>query len=152
MKNKKTGVTRRAFMYFSGLTALALGKNVAAHESTSQSGTNSAADEWSEMLKEINDFPLFKALFNRRSRRFGWGMEIPHGPLQYKSTLPASPIDDFERAVILAAGLGASGWHHGISVKSHGNASPYAFSCAMNNCFHFISNDLNKKIIDNFKS
>ena len=66
MKNKKTGVTRRAFMYLSGLTALALGKNVAAHEGTNQLKTNSAANEWSEMLKEINDFPLFKALFNRR--------------------------------------------------------------------------------------
>jgi hypothetical protein len=114
MKNQKTGVTRRAFMYLSGLAALALGKNIAAHESTSQLTTNSAANEWSEMLKEINDFPLFKALFNRRSRRFGWGMEIPHGPLQYKSNLPPTPIDDFERSVILAAGLGASGWHHGI--------------------------------------
>jgi len=41
---------------------------------------------------------------------------------------------------------------NGISVKSHGNANPYAFSCAINNCYDFIINDLNKKIIDNFKS
>ena len=41
---------------------------------------------------------------------------------------------------------------NGISVKSHGNATPYAFSCAINNCYDFILNDLNKKIIDNFKS
>lgn len=41
---------------------------------------------------------------------------------------------------------------NGISVKSHGNANPYAFSCAINNCYDFILNDLNKKIIDNFKS
>ncbi len=41
---------------------------------------------------------------------------------------------------------------NGISVKSHGNATPYAFSCAMNNCYDFILNDLNKKIMDNFKS
>ena len=40
---------------------------------------------------------------------------------------------------------------NGISVKSHGNANPYAFSCAINNCYDFILNDLNKKIIDNFK-
>ena len=40
----------------------------------------------------------------------------------------------------------------GISVKSHGNANPYAFSCAINKCYDFISNDLNKKIIQNFKS
>jgi Fatty acid/phospholipid biosynthesis enzyme len=40
---------------------------------------------------------------------------------------------------------------NGISVKSHGNANPYAFSCAINKCYDFIINDLNKKIIDNFK-
>ena len=40
---------------------------------------------------------------------------------------------------------------NGISVKSHGNANPYAFSCAVNNCYEFILNDLNKKIEDNFK-
>jgi len=41
---------------------------------------------------------------------------------------------------------------NGISVKSHGNATPYAFSCAINNCYDFILNDLNKKIMDNFKT
>ena len=41
---------------------------------------------------------------------------------------------------------------NGISVKSHGNANPYAFSCAINNCYDFILNNLNKKIIENFKS
>ncbi len=41
---------------------------------------------------------------------------------------------------------------NGISIKSHGNANPYAFSCAINKCYDFILNDLNKKIVDNFKS
>ena len=41
---------------------------------------------------------------------------------------------------------------NGISVKSHGSANPYAFSCAINKCYDFIINDLNKKIINNFKS
>ena len=41
---------------------------------------------------------------------------------------------------------------NGISVKSHGNANPYAFSCAINNCYDFVLNNLNKKIIENFKS
>ena len=41
---------------------------------------------------------------------------------------------------------------NGISVKSHGNANPYAFCCAINNCYDFILNNLNKKIIENFKS
>ncbi len=40
---------------------------------------------------------------------------------------------------------------NGISVKSHGSASPYAFSCAIKKCFDFIDNDLNQKIIQNFR-
>jgi len=41
---------------------------------------------------------------------------------------------------------------NGISIKSHGSANPYAFSCAINKCYDFVLNDLNKKIINNFKS
>jgi glycerol-3-phosphate acyltransferase PlsX len=41
---------------------------------------------------------------------------------------------------------------NGISIKSHGNASPYAFSFALKKCFNFINNDLNQKIIQNFKN
>ena len=40
---------------------------------------------------------------------------------------------------------------NGISVKSHGNANAYSFSCAINNCYDFILNNLNKKIAENFK-
>ena len=41
---------------------------------------------------------------------------------------------------------------NGISIKSHGNADPYAFSCAINKCYDFVLNDLNKKIIENFNN
>ena len=70
--------------------------------------------EWNALLKEATEFPLFSALYGRRSRRFGWGMEIPRGPLKFKSEKPPSPLDDFERSLLIAAGLGVSGWHFGI--------------------------------------
>ena len=35
---------------------------------------------------------------------------------------------------------------NGISVKSHGSASPYAFSCAIDSCYNFIKNDINLRI------
>ena len=41
---------------------------------------------------------------------------------------------------------------NGISIKSHGSASPYAFSFALKKCFNFIDNNLNQKIIQNFKN
>ncbi len=40
---------------------------------------------------------------------------------------------------------------NGISVKSHGSANPYAFSCAVNKCYEFILNDLNNKLKINIK-
>ena len=41
---------------------------------------------------------------------------------------------------------------NGISIKSHGRASPYAFNLALNKCFNIINNDLNEKIIQNFRN
>ncbi len=41
---------------------------------------------------------------------------------------------------------------NGISVKSHGNANPIAFSYALKQCHKFITSDLNQKIIKSIKS
>ena len=70
--------------------------------------------EWNTLLKEALAYPLFGALYGRRSRRFGWGMEIPRGPLKFKSTKTPVALDDFERSLLIAAGLGVSGVHNGI--------------------------------------
>ena len=41
---------------------------------------------------------------------------------------------------------------NGISVKSHGNANPIAFSSAIKQCFNFIDKDLNQQIIKSIKN
>jgi len=41
---------------------------------------------------------------------------------------------------------------NGISIKSHGNASPLAFNHAINKCYNFIKNDLNSQINDSIKN
>ncbi len=41
---------------------------------------------------------------------------------------------------------------NGISIKSHGNASPLAFSHALNQCLNSISSNLNKEIINSIKN
>ncbi len=109
-------LSRRAFLYLSGLAALALGRARQATAAIETLAVPAAAtvDEWNALLQEATRFPLFSALFGRRSRRFGWGMEIPRGPLAFKSDKPPTPLDDFERSLLLAAGLGVSGWHFGI--------------------------------------
>lgn len=110
---EKTGLTRRAFLYLSSLLALAAGRpaNAAALAAAPSAGQ---LTEWNALLRTATEFPLFSALYGRRSRRFGWGMEIPRGPLKFKSGKTPVPLDDFERSLLLAAGLGVSGWHNGI--------------------------------------
>lgn len=55
------------------------------------------------------NYPLFEALFNRRSRRFGLGMEIPEGPNKFKSLNDPIPLSEIEEALLVAAGTGVSG-------------------------------------------
>ena len=65
-------------------------------------------------LDHLLGFPLFEAIYGRRSRRFGRGMEIPSGPLAFRSNAPPAPLSELERAVLVAAGTGVTGWHFGV--------------------------------------
>ncbi len=55
------------------------------------------------------NYPLFDAIFNRRSRRMSLGAEIPGGATKYKSDKPPLPLDDVEEALLVEAGTGISG-------------------------------------------
>jgi hypothetical protein len=65
-------------------------------------------------LEQVLNFSLVQAIFGRRSRRFGLGMEIPGGPLAYKSQHEPLPLSDLERALLVAAATGMTGWNFGI--------------------------------------
>jgi hypothetical protein len=65
-------------------------------------------------LEQVLNFPQVQGLFGRRSRRFGFGMEIPGGPLAYKSQHEPLPLSDLERALLVAAATGVTGWNFGI--------------------------------------
>lgn len=65
-------------------------------------------------FRELLEFPLLEAIFGRRSRRFGLGMEVPSGPLAFKSSYAPTPLSELEQAVLIAAATGVSGWHFGI--------------------------------------
>jgi hypothetical protein len=70
--------------------------------------------ETAQPLADLMDAPLLGAIFGRRSRRFGLGMEIPSGPLAHRSTSEPVPLSPRERSVLLAAGTGVSGWSFGV--------------------------------------
>jgi hypothetical protein len=62
----------------------------------------------------LQEFPLLQAILGRRSRRFGLGMEIPSGPLAYKSRHDPVPLSEEELFILVAAGTGVSGWSFGV--------------------------------------
>ena len=68
----------------------------------------------SESLHELMNLPLMQAIFGRRSRRFGLGMEIPSGPLSFKSGSEPHPLSELEQSLLIAAATGVTGWNFGI--------------------------------------
>ena len=47
-------------------------------------------------LEQVLTFPQVNGLFGRRSRRFGFGMAIPSGPLTYTSQHEPLPLFELE--------------------------------------------------------
>ena len=54
---------------------------------------------------------FLELLEQRKTRRFGCGMALPAGPLQYKSLLPPLPLTAEEERHLIFAGVGKTGPH-----------------------------------------
>src|SRR5271170_5314217 len=74
------------------------------------------------LLKELSEFPLLKALFGRRARRFAQGMTIPDGPLAFESRQKPIPLNELERTILILCGSGISGWNTGMEHTAAGEA------------------------------
>jgi hypothetical protein len=59
--------------------------------------------------QQLGKYPLIDALRLRRSRRFGRGMEIPAGPLAYRSRHAPAPLSEAEQAALAFAACGVTG-------------------------------------------
>jgi hypothetical protein len=68
--------------------------------------TNSSSRD---LLDAAWNYPLFEALYGRRSRRFGLGFAMAEGPFAYASAHAPLPLNEFEEALLVAAGFGTSG-------------------------------------------
>ena len=77
-----------------------------------------------DLLREVWQYPLGKPITGRRSRRFGLGMQIPEGPLAFKSRHPPLPLSEAETAILLCASTGVTRWDFGIPYST---ASPAAY-------------------------
>jgi hypothetical protein len=63
----------------------------------------------SDLLRAVWEYPLFDALYGRRTRRFGLGFEMAQEPYQYRSSQPPVPLCEDEEALLVTAGIGFSG-------------------------------------------
>jgi hypothetical protein len=61
-------------------------------------------------LASLARYPLFDALRNRRSRRFGVGMEMESGPMAFRSTQPPLRLSEAEEAALAFAACGVTGY------------------------------------------
>jgi len=62
-----------------------------------------------DLLHSVWDYPLFEAIYGRRSRRFGLGFEANEGPFRHQSQQAPVPLGELEEALLVAAGFGVSG-------------------------------------------
>lgn len=60
---------------------------------------------WEEAL----NYPLMESILNRRSRRFGLGMELKDTTLEFKSDHDPVPLNELEEALLVWAGTGLTG-------------------------------------------
>lgn len=63
------------------------------------------------VAKSVAVHTLLELLQQRKTRRFGCGMELPGGPLRYRSTMPPIPLCQDEIHHLLFAGVGETGPH-----------------------------------------
>lgn len=62
------------------------------------------------LFEHLAQYPLLHSLLDRRSRRFGLGMNLSGGPLAYRSAHPPQPLSIEEEATLAFAGCGLTGY------------------------------------------
>ncbi len=63
----------------------------------------------SSVSKSFASYPLLDAMIERRSRRFGKGMQLDGGPLAYSSKQKTQPLSVEEEAALAFAACGITG-------------------------------------------
>jgi hypothetical protein len=104
------------------------------------------------LIDQVWNYPLFEALYGRRSRRFGLGFELPDGPFRYAAAQAPVPLDELEEALLVAAGVGISGltlWEQTPPLRQRGpDGRTFASTSGGRRTALFISNDRGVHVID----
>ena len=75
----------------------------------SKNGKGSTKFKLPKRYEDALKYPLFDSIFNRRSRRFGLGMELPDQTLGFKSKYDPVPLEEMEEALLAWSGTGLTG-------------------------------------------
>jgi hypothetical protein len=75
----------------------------------SKKGKGNGKFKLEKRYEDALKYPLFDSIFNRRSRRFGLGMELPDQTLGFKSQYDPKPLDEVEEALLVWSGTGLTG-------------------------------------------
>jgi len=98
-------------------------------------------------LDSALNFGFYDAIFSRRSRRFGLGMEMNDGTLSHKSNFKPVPLSLLEEAMLIWAGTGMTGLslgdlpRTGISWLFHWTGRSWPCSCNSHSTELFYTND-----------
>ena len=105
-----------------------------------------------DLLNRVWDYPLFDALYSRRSRRFAMGFEMNEGPFTYKSQRAPMPLTELEEALLVAAGAGFSGlalWDQTVPLPyRYSEGRTYPSTCGGRRTALFFTNDQGVYVID----
>ena len=104
------------------------------------------------------NYPYFQAVWDRKSRRVGLGMEITTGPLAYRSPYEPVPLSETEEALLLMAATGLNGLNLGDIDPTMGadalvqwTARTWPSSCSNHGTELFFTNDDGLYFLDMWK-
>ena len=102
----------------------------------------------SERLEEALKYPLFDSIFNRRSRRFGLGMELKDSTLEFRSNYDPVPLSEMEEALLVWSGTGLTGMcladlppENGIDLLCQWTGRTWPSACNNHGTELFFTND-----------
>lgn len=104
------------------------------------------------------NYPFFQAVWDRKSRRVGLGMEIATGPLSYRSPYEPVPLSELEEALLLVAATGLTGLNLGDIDPTQGadalvqwTTRTWPSSCSNHGTELFFTNDDGTFFLDMWK-
>jgi hypothetical protein len=104
-----------------------------------------------DVMRDVWQYPLFEALYGRRSRRFGVGFEMTEGRFRYKSQQRPLPLSELEEALLVAAGVGVTGtplWDHSRAFHRGEPGRTFATTSRGRRTALFFTNDNGVYVID----